>query len=242
MALKNEEKDAIAELSVMEIIELVEAMEEKFGVSAAAAVASSPDNEPTQNSGIVKLLSQLKSIAKNKDIQLSQDNSTKLSKHQRLVLTNQFLILEKLYPDESDYYSRHRQAIQEGYELHYDWIYENLPEGISKAECQQILNILDMYRAIHFSSTKFEVDEISDHPWLEFRGFDGNEETSYMSYVRYFILDLGRYEELKYNQEFPNFNSHMPTIDKYNRMNSKWQEFEKAFELTQEQLISILES
>ena len=31
--------DAIAEMSVMDIVALVEAMEEKFGVSAAAAVA-----------------------------------------------------------------------------------------------------------------------------------------------------------------------------------------------------------
>lgn len=32
--------DAIAQLSVMEVVELIEAMEEKFGVSAAAAVVS----------------------------------------------------------------------------------------------------------------------------------------------------------------------------------------------------------
>ncbi|MFT5879092.1 MAG: large subunit ribosomal protein L7/L12 [Moritella sp.] len=32
--------DAIAELSVMEVVELIEAMEEKFGVSAAAAVVA----------------------------------------------------------------------------------------------------------------------------------------------------------------------------------------------------------
>jgi large subunit ribosomal protein L7/L12 len=31
--------EAVAELSVMEVVELIEAMEEKFGVSAAAAVA-----------------------------------------------------------------------------------------------------------------------------------------------------------------------------------------------------------
>lgn len=40
MALTNEEiLDAIAEMSVMQVVELVSAMEEKFGVSAAAAVA-----------------------------------------------------------------------------------------------------------------------------------------------------------------------------------------------------------
>ena len=40
MALsKDEILDAIAEMSVMDVVALVEAMEEKFGVSAAAAVA-----------------------------------------------------------------------------------------------------------------------------------------------------------------------------------------------------------
>ncbi len=40
MALsKDEILDAIAEMSVMDVVELVSAMEEKFGVSAAAAVA-----------------------------------------------------------------------------------------------------------------------------------------------------------------------------------------------------------
>jgi len=34
--------NAIAEMSVMEVVELIEAMEEKFGVTAAAAVAAAP--------------------------------------------------------------------------------------------------------------------------------------------------------------------------------------------------------
>ncbi len=40
MALSNEEiLSAIADMSVMQVVELISAMEEKFGVSAAAAVA-----------------------------------------------------------------------------------------------------------------------------------------------------------------------------------------------------------
>ena len=43
MSLSREEVlDAIAEMSVMDVVQLVEAMEEKFGVSAAAAVAVAP--------------------------------------------------------------------------------------------------------------------------------------------------------------------------------------------------------
>lgn len=43
MALSTDDiLNAIAEMSVMEVVELVSAMEEKFGVSAAAAVAAAP--------------------------------------------------------------------------------------------------------------------------------------------------------------------------------------------------------
>ena len=39
---KDEILDDIANMSVMDVVELIEAMEEKFGVSAAAAVAAAP--------------------------------------------------------------------------------------------------------------------------------------------------------------------------------------------------------
>ncbi len=43
MALSNEDIiNAVSEMSVMQVVELISAMEEKFGVSAAAAVAAGP--------------------------------------------------------------------------------------------------------------------------------------------------------------------------------------------------------
>src|SRR5690606_30556010 len=43
MALRNEDiSNALSEMSVMQVVELIKAMEEKFGVSAAAAVAAGP--------------------------------------------------------------------------------------------------------------------------------------------------------------------------------------------------------
>jgi large subunit ribosomal protein L7/L12 len=43
MALTNEDIiNAVSEMSVMQVVELIKAMEEKFGVSAAAAVAAGP--------------------------------------------------------------------------------------------------------------------------------------------------------------------------------------------------------
>ena len=46
---KDEVLDAISEMSVLEVVDLVAAMEEKFGVSAAAPVAAAP--LPTNGAG-----------------------------------------------------------------------------------------------------------------------------------------------------------------------------------------------
>ena len=44
---KDDILNAIAEMSVMDVVELVEAMEEKFGVSTAVAVAAAPATSST---------------------------------------------------------------------------------------------------------------------------------------------------------------------------------------------------
>ena len=48
---KDDILNAIAEMSVMDVVELVEAMEEKFGVSAAAPVAAAPAATAGADSG-----------------------------------------------------------------------------------------------------------------------------------------------------------------------------------------------
>ena len=48
--------DAIAEMSVMDVVDLVAAMEEKFGVSAAAAVAAAP--VAAENGGAAEVVEQ----------------------------------------------------------------------------------------------------------------------------------------------------------------------------------------
>lgn len=49
MALsKDDIVNAVADMTVMEVVELVQAMEEKFGVTAAAAVAAAPAAAPAE--------------------------------------------------------------------------------------------------------------------------------------------------------------------------------------------------
>lgn len=49
MSISNEQiLDAIADMSVMQVVELISAMEEKFGVTAAAAVVAGPAAEAVE--------------------------------------------------------------------------------------------------------------------------------------------------------------------------------------------------
>ena len=146
-----------------------------------------------------------------------------LDKKERLILSNQLKILEKLYPDEADYYAQHRKALEEGYALHYSWLFENIYDEMSVEECKEVLDFLDMYRAITFSYQKLEdKGELESHSYLKFSGFDGNNETKQMAYAQYFMIDLDRYQELRYDQPSPDLNSHMQMLPKYRNMLKKW--------------------
>ena len=162
-----------------------------------------------------------------------------MDKLKRYELINQLLILEKLYPDEADYYAKNRKALEYGFELQYSWLTENLSEGLTAEECKEVLDIMDMYRSITFSWTHLNPKEnIPDN--IKFKGFDGNNESALRSYVQYFIMDLERFDELKYGQSFPSFNSHTRMIERYQHQLRIWRNFD--YELTEEQIALILEA
>lgn len=165
-----------------------------------------------------------------------------LSKKERLVLINQFLILEKLYPDEADEFERYRTALEQGYALHYDWIVESVWDDLPEEECKRVLNALDVYRAITFSYTSLQDKAGLADSDVRFVGFDGNNESHYMAYVRYFVVDLGRYEEIRKGQEYPDFNSHTPMLETYDRMHALWESWGRPAQMSAERIRALLDA
>jgi uncharacterized protein YfbU (UPF0304 family) len=164
-------------------------------------------------------------------------NERSMDKLKRFELINQLLILEKLYPEEADYHAKNRKALEYGFQLHYKWLTENLSDGLTEEECKEILDILDMYRSLAFSWKRLNpsVEIPQEH---KFRGFDGNNEPELRSYVQYFIIELGRFDELTYGQKFPSFNSHTRMLERYRKQLKIWKQYD--FDLTSEQIASIL--
>jgi hypothetical protein len=168
-------------------------------------------------------------------------NRMELSEKDRLVISNQLKILEKLYPEEAKDYALHRKAIEDGYMLHYSWLAEGLYDEMSEADCREVLDILEMYRAITFSYKKAKDKEGLDEDKIKFHGFDGNEETRQFGYAMYFIIDLGRYGELKGNAEYPDLNSHGDrTLSDYRKMLKIWKNYKDKHILTIAQIKELL--
>lgn len=166
-----------------------------------------------------------------------------LTKKERLILANQFKILEKLYPGKAEDYSVRRKALESGFALHYATLFEHIYDEMPEEQCREVLDILNMYRVITFSLEKIEdKGDIANHPYVQFPGFNGNTEINYLLYAEYFITDLGRFKELKYDQEYPDLNSHMPTLDKYRRMLLERYALQDKKELTKEDIVQILDA
>src|SRR5690242_1171594 len=103
----------------------------------------------------------------------------KLTRIERWMLSNQFAILAKLYPDGADGYQLMRDVVEHGYELHYDWILPHIYDGediMTSKECKEILDILDMFRALKDSYQALSDKSAIETHWTAFRGFDGNTE------------------------------------------------------------------
>ena len=168
----------------------------------------------------------------------------KLSKVERLMLVNQYLILEGLYPDEKEFYANNRKAIEEGFELHYSDLFAGISdETLTEEECREVLDILDMFRAITFSYEKLQDKTGIDEYRIKFHGFDLNDEYEgkRVIYSRYFINDLDRFEELKYGKGYADCNSHTLMIDVYRRMLNKWNWIQRKYKLSKDDILKIIE-
>jgi len=135
-----------------------------------------------------------------------------------------------LYPEEADYYEKNRIALEQGYKAHYKTIFEHLWNEMPEESTKEVLDILEMHRAITWSYADLNKNSEADSKY-SFRGFDGNEESEQLSYCHYFIVNLERYQELVQNPEYPDFNSHCNMLPKYRRMLVVWKEEKEIFDL-----------
>src|SRR5688572_15542499 len=101
-----------------------------------------------------------------------------LSRTERLILANQYRILEALFPADADYYRDKRTALEHGFEYHYDEVAGDiLSDTLSAERCNEVIEILQMYRSLTYAYRALEDKSGIEPRAIDFPGFDGNHET-----------------------------------------------------------------
>jgi uncharacterized protein YfbU (UPF0304 family) len=142
----------------------------------------------------------------------------KISLNDRIILANQYRILELLDQDSAGHHSNLRKALEDGYTLHYKDLAGGFGTELGEEECREVISILQMYRALSSSYEHLtDKGEISPQQ-VEFPGFDGNDETKQFSYAGYLVDDLGNWREFQGRD----LNSHFAMLPRYRNMLGKW--------------------
>lgn len=167
----------------------------------------------------------------------------KLSKKDRVLLINQYKLLAALYKEEEAHYRELIGILENGYEIFYSMIDEWISGDMPTDEGKFVLNILDLYRAIDDLKRSSKSQELANHPYSFFHGFDGNNETEYMGFCRFLIDEQGKFQEQKqYFLKNDHLNSHIPMIDKYKRMLEVAENISDIWSMTVEDALKILEA
>lgn len=154
------------------------------------------------------------------------EHPPKLSRFERLLLSNQMRILEALYPQDAESIAINREAIERGYEMLYEWeIMEHINDGpsvMTREESEEVWDTLDMFSEIQNFFERNPKSELKERPFSSFRGYDGNTETKFMAFAAYTVKRLQRFESITLAKE-NYWNSHMPVRDVYRRMLTEWE-------------------
>lgn len=140
-----------------------------------------------------------------------------LTQKERLLLWNQYSILESLQPEDADHYGKLKIILERGYRLHYGDLVlhieeEELPEGAAR----EVIAILGMFEVIQDSLARVgNVEGVEDF-MLRFAGFDGNHEVDQLSYLRFLVEQQERFVHVVSN--LSDYNSHAPLLRTYREM------------------------
>lgn len=160
---------------------------------------------------------------------------------ERWILVNQYRILEHVHPKEANSYQLAAEALERGYEHeyeHYAHIMSDEEGALSKQQCLEVYDILDMFRALQSAYRDLEDQSGIEQRDIIFEGFDGNNETKFYGYSNY----LARQE--KYTESLGKYgiDSHRPTLHRYRPMVVAWKHSSEQYELTRDDLVRIIDA
>jgi uncharacterized protein YfbU (UPF0304 family) len=160
-----------------------------------------------------------------------------MTRHERLILSNQFAILEKVDPNQAEFYHQAQEILQYGYEAEYSRLWDYIsPDEFTRHQSEEVNNILEMFRSLADAYGTLE-DKAGIEPHnISFLGFDGNNESDQMAYARFLRDELHAWESVLTRD----LNSHHPTLDRYRQMLTRYTQSADRFHLTRGDIIRII--
>lgn len=152
-----------------------------------------------------------------------------LEKKERLILANQYRILALIDQENADQYAHWREALEYGYPSAYMQVFDDIYDGLSEEECIFVVDVLSMYEALQNAHRKYG-EEFGTAAAVAFPGFDGNNETPFMTYARFIREKEGRFDYLTVAEE--DLNSHFTSLAVYERMLEVWRKYDESLDLT----------
>jgi uncharacterized protein len=166
-----------------------------------------------------------------------------LSRVDRWMLSNQYRVLELLDKKNADSHRHTQDALNSGYELCYDWLCDHVyaeKNTLSAEQCTYVLDVMSMFEALQTAYDSLEDSSGIEPTCVVFPGFDGNYETSYMGFARFFCDWQDAFHHLR--KAATGLNSHRPTTDTYLRMLAAWNDSDTKHKLTKDDIGRILEA
>ena len=164
----------------------------------------------------------------------------KLTHKDRWILSNQYRILEELYPDQAESFEYCREIVENGYEYEYENITQLIYPPMSVEECQNVWDILEMYEYLqqgYDSLDGNEKKEIGEEK-IVFRGFDANNQSEQFAYVHFIINKKERYNHLRRNGSLNSLNPRSLTL--YRSMLNEWSKSADKKNLSEEDILRIV--
>lgn len=143
----------------------------------------------------------------------------KLTDKERLILANQYQIMSMLDKHSSEYYLLMSETLRAGHKWLYDQFFDSLSENLPDEDAQHVLKILGIYSDLRDSYMKLEDKSGIEERLLNFPGFDGNNESEYLSFAN----DLLKHRRFETTLGKTTINSHMRTTEIYKRMINCWE-------------------
>lgn len=144
-----------------------------------------------------------------------------LSDKERLMLANQYEILGLLQDEGPDGENRMwAETLRSGNKWLYDQLLERISPVLSDAKADFVLSVMEMYAALQSGYDRLEDKSGIEARQIEFEGFDGNNESEYLSFTE----DLVRHRRYKHVLGDYAINSHGHTKSVYGRMVQQWEQ------------------